>query len=133
MKEEIEVELCAVEDITTRFRRHAASLQTRFSVGKDGQTPFKRRHHEDYASLFYHLEQLLARKSETKRLNAANSIPDSSLAFGSDKFKIVTNTLSEQHLVYTQEQGKLDQRMIKKSATAGTSRVYAMHAVGTEG
>ena len=30
--------------------RHAAFLQTRFSVGKDGKTPFKRQHHTEYTS-----------------------------------------------------------------------------------
>ena len=30
--------------------RHAAFFQTRFSVGKDGKTPFKRQHHKKYTS-----------------------------------------------------------------------------------
>ena len=40
----------ATEDITTWMIRHAAFLQARFSVGRDGKTPFKRRHHKDYTS-----------------------------------------------------------------------------------
>ena len=54
MKEVIEdkakTKLSATESITTWMIRHAAFLQTRFSVGKDGKTPFKRRHHKDYTS-----------------------------------------------------------------------------------
>ena len=54
MKEVIEdkakIKLSANEDITAWMIRHAAFLQTRFSVGKDGKTAFKRGHHKDYAS-----------------------------------------------------------------------------------
>ena len=54
MKEVIEdkakIKLSATEDITAWMIRHAAFLQTRFSVGKDGKTAFKRGHHKDYAS-----------------------------------------------------------------------------------
>ena len=49
MKEVIEdkahTRLSATDSITSWMIRHAAFLQTRFSVGKDGKTPFKRRHH----------------------------------------------------------------------------------------
>ena len=54
MKEVIEdkahIRLSATDNITSWMIRHAAFLQTRFSVGKDGKTPFKRRHHKDYAN-----------------------------------------------------------------------------------
>ena len=54
MKEVIEdkaqTRLSATDSITGWMIRHAASLQTRFSVGKVGNTPFKRRHHKDYTS-----------------------------------------------------------------------------------
>ena len=54
MKEVIEdkakTKFSATEIITTWMIRHAAFLQTRFSVGKDGKTPFKRRHHKDRRS-----------------------------------------------------------------------------------
>ena len=54
MKEVIEdkaqTKLTATESITSWMIRHAARMQTRFSVGKDGKTPFKRRHHKDYTS-----------------------------------------------------------------------------------
>ena len=54
MKEVIEdkahTRLSATDSITSWMIRHAAFLQTRFSVGKDGKTPFKRRHHKEYTS-----------------------------------------------------------------------------------
>ena len=54
MKEVIEdnaqTKLSATESITSWMIRHASFLQTRFSVGKDGKTPFKRRHQKDYTS-----------------------------------------------------------------------------------
>ena len=54
MKEVIEDKaqtgLSATDSITTLMIRHAASWQTRFSVGRDGKSPFKRRHHKDYTS-----------------------------------------------------------------------------------
>ena len=54
MKDVIEVKaktkLSATEDITTWMIRHAALLQTRFSVGRDGKTQFKRRHRKDHTS-----------------------------------------------------------------------------------
>ena len=54
MKEVIEDKaqtgLSATDSITTWMIRHATSLQTRFSVGRDGKSPFKRRHHKDYTS-----------------------------------------------------------------------------------
>ena len=55
MKEVIEdkahTRLSATDSITSWMIRHAAFLQTRFSVGKDGKTPFKR-HHKEYTSQF---------------------------------------------------------------------------------
>ena len=42
--------LSATDNITSWMIRHAAFLQTRFSVGKDCKTPFKRRHHKFYTS-----------------------------------------------------------------------------------
>ena len=54
MKEVIEdkahTRLSATDNITSWMIRHAALLQTSFSVGKDRKTPFKRRHHKDYTS-----------------------------------------------------------------------------------
>ena len=49
MKEVIE-DKARIELSATWRIRHAAFLQTRFSVGRDGKTPFKRRHHKDYTS-----------------------------------------------------------------------------------
>ena len=59
---------------------------------------------------FCHLGQLLVRKSETKRLNAANSILDSFQASGLEEPQRATSTSSKQHQVYTQ-QGGFEQRM----------------------
>ena len=42
------------------------------------------------------------RKSETRTLNAANSIPDSFQAFGLEEPQRAMSTLSEQHRVKTQ-------------------------------
>ena len=54
MKEVIEdrakIKFSANEDITAWMIRHSAFLQTRFSVGKDRKTAFKRDHLQDYAS-----------------------------------------------------------------------------------
>ena len=54
MKEVIEdkakIKPSATEDITAWMIRHAAFLQTRFSVGEDGKAAFKRGHHKDYTS-----------------------------------------------------------------------------------
>ena len=117
MKEEIEdkakIKLSATADITTSMIRHAAFMQTRFSVGMDGKTPFKR---------LSPLDQLSMRRSETKRLNAANSIPDSFQVFGLEEPQRATNTSSEQHWAYTQ-QGRFEQKMIQKSGTVVSSRV----------
>ena len=106
MKEVIEdkahTRLSATDSITSWMIRHAAFLQTRFSVGKDGKTPFKRRHHKKSTRAnFYHSDQLLMRKSETRKLNAANSIHDSFEAFGSEEPQRAMGTLSEQHWVFT--------------------------------
>ena len=51
---------------------------------------------------FYHLDQLSMRKSETKRLNAASSIPDSFQASGLEEPQRARNTSSEHHWLYTQ-------------------------------
>ena len=50
IEDKAKIKLSATEDIATWMIRHAAFLQTRFSVGKDGKTPFKRGHHKDYTS-----------------------------------------------------------------------------------
>ena len=54
MKEVIEdkaqTRLSATDSIAIWMIRHAAFRQTRFSVGKDSKTPFKRRHHKEYTS-----------------------------------------------------------------------------------
>ena len=103
MKEVIEdkahTRLSATDSITSWMIRHAAFLQTRFSVGKDGKTPFKRRHPN-----FYHSDQLLMRKSETRKLKAANSIPGSFQALGLEEPQKAMSTLLEQ-------QGKNDQEI----------------------
>ena len=44
--------LTAADNITSWMIRHAALLQTRFSVGQDGKTPFKKRHRKDYTRQF---------------------------------------------------------------------------------
>ena len=62
------------------------------------------------------------RESETRRPNAANSIPDSFQAFGLEESQNAMSTLSEQHRVFTQ-QGRFERRMIKKSETVASSRV----------
>ena len=63
MKEVIEdkarTRMSATDSIASWMNRHAAFLQTRFFGGKDGKTPFKRRHHKEYTN------QLLP--EETKR------------------------------------------------------------------
>ena len=54
LKETIEdtahARLSATDSVTSWMIRHAAFLQTRFSVGRDGKTPFKRRHHKESTS-----------------------------------------------------------------------------------
>ena len=69
---------------------------------------------------FYHLDQLLMRKSETKRLNAANWIPLE------EEPQRVTSTSSEQHWMNTQ-QGQFEQRTIKKFGAVVSSRVRKAH------
>ena len=49
-EDKAQTRLSATDSITSWMSRHAAFLQTRFSVGKDGKTPFKRRHHKEYTS-----------------------------------------------------------------------------------
>ena len=120
MKEVIEdkahTRLSATDNITSWMIRHAAFLQTRFSVGKDGKTPLKRRHHEGY-----HSDQLLMRESETRKPNAANSIPDLFQVFGLGEPQRAMSTVSEQHRVFTQL-GRFERRKIKKSGTVASSR-----------
>ena len=76
MKEVIEdkaqTRLSATDSIASWMIRHAAFLQTRFSVGKDGKTPFKRRHHKDYTSQllpFGSAVDAKVRDEETERSN----------------------------------------------------------------
>ena len=64
--------LSATDSIASWMIRHAAFLQTRFSVGKDGKTPFKRRHHKDYTSQllpFGSAVDAKVRDEETERSN----------------------------------------------------------------
>ena len=58
------------------------------------------------------------RKSETRKLNAANSVPDSFQASGLEEPERAMSTLSEQHRVFTQ-QGRFERRMIRKSGNGG--------------
>ena len=122
IEEKAKTKLSATEGDTTWMIRHAAFLQKRFSVGNDGKTPFKRRHHKDYTSQLLPLGSIVA-KSETRRLNAANSIPDSFHAFEPQR---ATSTSLEQHWVCTQ-QGRFEQRMIRTSGTVVSSRAWKAH------
>ena len=67
---EAHTRLSATDSITSWMIRHAAFLQACFCVGKarDDITKITR-------ASFCHLDQLMMRKSETRTLNAANSIP----------------------------------------------------------
>ena len=126
MKEVIErtakTKLSATDSITTWMLRHAAFLRTRFSVGQDCKTPFKKRHHKEYTSqLLPFGSEKLMRKSETKRLNAANSILGSFQASGLEEPQRATSTSLEQHWVFSQ-QGRFEQRMIRKSGTVVSAR-----------
>ena len=67
------------------------------------------------------------RKSETRKLDAANSIPDSFQAFGVEEPQSAMSTLSEQHRVFTQ-QGRFERRMTKWS-----HQEYDRYSVGTAG
>ena len=75
MKEVIEDNaqtILSATDSIASWIRHAAFLQTRFSVGKDGKTPFKRRHHKDYTSQllpFGSAVDAKVRDEETERSN----------------------------------------------------------------
>ena len=76
MKEVIEdkahTRLSATDNITSWMIRHAAFLQTRFSIGNDGKTPFKRRHHKDSTSQlppFGSAVDAKVRDEETERSN----------------------------------------------------------------
>ena len=106
MKEVIEdkayTRLSATDNITSWMIRHAAFLQTRSSVGRTAK------HHarDDITKIpranFHYSHQLLMRKSETRKPNAANSIPDSFQVFGLEEPQRAMSTLSEQHRVFTQ-------------------------------
>ena len=127
MKEMIEdkarTKLSASESNTTWMIRHAAFLQTRFSVGNDGKTPVRRRHslrlHEPASAIWISC----CESPRRGRLNAANSIPDSFHAFEPQR---ATSTSSEQHWVYTQ-QGRFEQRMIRTSGTVVSPRAWKAH------
>ena len=97
IEDKAKIKLSATEDIATWMIRHAAFLQTRFSVGKDGTKHHSR---EDITKTiqvsFCHSDPLLMRKSETRRLNAVNLIPDSFQAFGMEE-----HTESDEHIVGT--------------------------------
>ena len=122
IEDKAQIRLSATDGIASWTSRRAAFLQTRFSVGKDGKTTLKRRHQKEYTSQLLPFESLLMRKSETRKLNAANSIPDSFQAFGLEEPQRVMSTLSEQHRVFT-HQGQFERRMIWKSGTVASSRV----------
>ena len=78
---------------------------------------------------FYHSDQLLMRKSETRKPNAANPIPNSFQVFGLEEPQRAMSTLSEQHKVFTQ-QGRFERRMFKKSGTVA-HKEYERYTVGT--
>ena len=65
------------------------------------------------------------RKSETKKPNAENSIPNSFQAFGLEEPQRAMSTLSEQHRVFPQ-QGRFERRTIRKCGTG-----YERYTVGT--
>ena len=69
IEEKAKTKLSATEGNTTWMIRHAAFLQTRFSVGNDGKTPFRRRHHKDYTSQLLPRGSIVAkvRDEETER------------------------------------------------------------------
>ena len=127
MKEVIEdkakTKLSATESITTSMIRHAAFLRTRFSVGKDGKTPFKRRHHKDHTSQllpFGSAVDAKVRDEDTER-----SKFDSRFIRG---IWLGRATGSDEHIVGTAlgvltQQGRFEQRMVRKSGTVVSSRV----------
>ena len=61
------------------------------------------------------------RRSETRTLDEANSIPDSFQGFGLEEPQRAMITLSEPHRVVTQ-QGRLERRMIRIPGTVASSR-----------
>ena len=130
MKEAIEdkakVKLSATEDITTWMIRHAAFLQTRFLVGRDGKHHSKDDITKTTRVNFFHLEQQSMRESETKRLSPAKSIPDSFQAFGLEEPSRATSTSSEQHRACTQ-QDQSEQGTIKRSGTVTSSGAREEH------
>ena len=69
-EDKAQTRLSATDSITSWMIRHAAFLQTRFSVEKDGKTPFKRRHHKEYTSQLLPLRSAVdakVRDEETER------------------------------------------------------------------
>ena len=71
------------------------------------------------------------RKSETRTLNAANSIPDSFQAFGLEEPQRAMSTLLEQHRVFTQ-QGRFE-RIMTGNLEQWSHQEYARYTVGTAG
>ena len=121
-EDKAQTRLSATDSITSWMIRHAAFLQTRFSVGKDGNTPFKRRHHKEYTSQllpFGSAVDAKVRDEETER-----SKFDSGFTPG---IWLGRATESDEHIVGT-AQGVYTARsvrakMIRKSGTVVSSRV----------
>ena len=122
-EDKAQTRLSATDSITSWMIRHAAFLQTRFSVEKNGKTPFKRRHHKEYTSQLLPLRSAVdakVRDEETERSKFDSWIH--SRDFGLEELQRAMSTLSEQHRVFTQL-GRLERRMIRKSGTVVSSRV----------
>ena len=113
--------LSATDNITSWMIRHAAFLRTLSSVERTA----KHYSRDDITKItranFYHSDQLLMRQSETRKPNAANSIPDSFPVFGLEEPQRSMGTPPEQHRVFTQ-QGRFERRMMKKSGAVVSSR-----------
>ena len=99
-----------IEDSTNQIERHRKHHDlddsTRSLLAKHVSRVERRaKHHsrDDITKItranFYHSDQLLTRKSETRKPNAANSITDSFQAFGLEEPQRAMSTLSEQHRV----------------------------------
>ena len=86
MKEVIEdkaqTRLSATDSIASWMIRLAAFLQTRFSVGKDGKTPFKRRHHKEYTSQLLPFGSAVDAKVRDEETERSKFDSDSFQAFG---------------------------------------------------
>ena len=126
MKELIEdtahTKLSATESITTWMIRHAAFLQTRFPVGKNGKTPFKRRHHKEYTSQLRPFGSAVDAKVRDEETESSKFDSRFIPASGLEEPQRAMSTLSEQHTVFTQ-QGRFERRLFKKSGTVASSRV----------